>query len=56
MKNETEGVPITALREIKILKKLNHPSIVTCVSMIVQRMFVLPIMNHSKTFYTMFGV
>ncbi|KAF9509656.1 hypothetical protein BS47DRAFT_1396698 [Hydnum rufescens UP504] len=37
MKDETEGVPITALREIKILKKLNHPSIVSVVSMIVQR-------------------
>jgi serine/threonine protein kinase len=37
MKDETEGVPITALREIKILKKLIHPNIVSVVSMIVQR-------------------
>ncbi len=28
MDNEKEGFPITALREIKILKQLNHPSIV----------------------------
>ena len=37
MKNETEGVPITALREVRILKELRHPSVVTVVSMIVQR-------------------
>lgn len=37
MKNETEGVPITALREIRILKQLDHPSIVSLVTMIVQR-------------------
>ena len=37
MKNETEGVPITALREIRILKQLKHPSIVSLVTMVVQR-------------------
>lgn len=37
MKNETEGMPITALREIRILKQLKHPSVVTVVTMIVQR-------------------
>ncbi|KAJ3035650.1 serine/threonine protein kinase, CMGC, CDC2/CDK sub [Rhizophlyctis rosea] len=29
MHNEKEGMPITALREIKLLKKLRHPNIVT---------------------------
>ena len=28
MHNENEGVPITALREIKILKRLRHQNIV----------------------------
>ncbi|KAI8921752.1 kinase-like domain-containing protein [Entophlyctis helioformis] len=27
--NEKEGIPITALREIKILKALNHPNVIT---------------------------
>jgi len=27
MENEREGFPITALREIKILKKLDHPNV-----------------------------
>ncbi|XP_013927248.1 PREDICTED: cyclin-dependent kinase 12-like [Thamnophis sirtalis] len=26
--NEKEGFPITAIREIKILRQLNHPSII----------------------------
>ena len=28
LENEDEGVPSTAMREISILKELNHPSIV----------------------------
>lgn len=28
LENEKEGFPITAVREIKILRQLNHPSIV----------------------------
>lgn len=31
--NEAEGMPVTALREIKILKRLKHPSVVTLVEM-----------------------
>ena len=29
LENEDEGVPSTAMREISILKELNHPNIVT---------------------------
>ncbi|KAF8306766.1 Pkinase-domain-containing protein [Clavulina sp. PMI_390] len=55
MKNETEGMPITALREIRILKELKHPSVISLVTMIVQRQrgatessiyMVFPYMDH----------
>lgn len=35
--NEKEGFPITALREIRILKALNHPNIIPIVDMAIQR-------------------
>jgi serine/threonine-protein kinase BUR1 len=37
MHNEKEGMPVTALREIKILKALQHPCIINIVDMIVVR-------------------
>ncbi|TCD68853.1 serine/threonine protein kinase, CMGC, CDC2/CDK sub [Steccherinum ochraceum] len=37
MHNEKEGMPVTALREIKILKALHHPCIVDIVDMFVVR-------------------
>ena len=37
MHNEKEGMPVTALREIKILKALHHPCIINIVDMIVVR-------------------
>ena len=36
MHNEKEGMPVTALREIKILKSLHHPNIID-----IQDMFVV---------------
>ncbi|CAE6479739.1 unnamed protein product [Rhizoctonia solani] len=36
MHNEKEGLPVTALREIKILKMLSHPSVVTVCDMVVE--------------------
>ena len=35
--NEKDGFPITALREIKLLKALNHPNILRLVEMAVER-------------------
>jgi len=37
MHNEKEGMPVTALREIKILKALEHPCIINIIDMIVVR-------------------
>lgn len=37
MHNEKEGMPVTALREIKILKALKHPCIVEILDMFVVR-------------------
>lgn len=37
MHNEKEGMPVTALREIKILKALSHPNIIEIVDMFIQR-------------------
>ncbi|KIL57549.1 hypothetical protein M378DRAFT_87715 [Amanita muscaria Koide BX008] len=55
MHNEKEGMPVTALREIKILKALKHPSIVDILDMFVVRSnhkdplsvyMVFPYMDH----------
>ena len=55
MHNEKEGMPVTALREIKILKALKHPHIVPLVDMFVVRSnpkdplsvyMVFPYMDH----------
>ena len=35
MHNEKEGMPVTALREIKILKSLHHPNIIDIDDMFV---------------------
>jgi serine/threonine-protein kinase BUR1 len=37
MHNEKEGMPVTALREIKILKSMKHPNVVDIVDMFVVR-------------------
>jgi serine/threonine protein kinase len=37
MHNEKEGMPVTALREIKILKALHHPCVVNILDMFVVR-------------------
>jgi serine/threonine protein kinase len=37
MHNEKEGMPVTALREIKILKALEHPNVVELLDMFVVR-------------------
>ena len=37
MDNEKEGFPITAIREIKILKALNHPNIINLIEVVTSK-------------------
>ena len=37
MHNEKDGFPITALREVKLLKMLSHPNILRLEEMVVER-------------------
>ncbi|KAI9315011.1 kinase-like domain-containing protein [Dichotomocladium elegans] len=47
MHNEKEGIPITAIREIKILKQLHHKNIVPLTDLAVDRVYmVFPYMDH----------
>lgn len=46
MHNEKEGMPVTALREIKILKALHHPCIIDIVDMIMVRSELIHVCLH----------
>ncbi|KAJ2159464.1 serine/threonine protein kinase, CMGC, CDC2/CDK sub [Coemansia sp. RSA 552] len=57
MHNEREGLPITAIREIKLLKSLDHPNVVPLTDMLVRHdstqppsvYMVFPYMDHDLT-------
>ena len=36
MHNEFQGLPITAVREIKLLKKLKHPNVIELVDIVME--------------------
>lgn len=41
LENEKEGFPITAIREIKILRQLNHKNIVNLIEIVTDKEDVL---------------
>lgn len=58
MHNEKDGVPITAIREIKILKQLHHKNIVPLMDIAVQKgndSPLLPTMGNTSTYCQLLG-
>lgn len=45
LENEKEGFPITAVREIKILRQLNHPNIVNLIEIVTDKQDALEFKN-----------
>lgn len=45
LENEKEGFPITAIREIKILRQLNHPNIVNLMEIVTDKQNALDFRN-----------
>eukprot|EP00039_Didymoeca_costata_P010635 m.143759 g.143759 ORF g.143759 m.143759 type:complete len:803 (-) comp14905_c0_seq3:2834-5242(-) len=54
MENEKEGFPITAVREIKILKTLNHSSIVSLKGIVTDAEHPVELMKSKGAFYMVF--
>ncbi|XP_071962031.1 uncharacterized protein [Antedon mediterranea] len=52
--NEKEGFPITAIREIKILRQLNHPSIVNLREIVTDKQDALDFRKDKGAFYLVF--
>lgn len=54
LENEKEGFPITAVREIKILRLLNHPNIVNLKEIVTDKQNVLDFQKDKGAFYLVF--
>ncbi|RWS03472.1 cyclin-dependent kinase 13-like protein [Dinothrombium tinctorium] len=54
LENEKEGFPITAVREIKILRQLNHPNIVNLKEIVTDKQNVLDFKRDKGAFYLVF--
>ncbi|XP_062865307.1 cyclin-dependent kinase 12 [Trichomycterus rosablanca] len=52
--NEKEGFPITAIREIKILRQLNHPSVVNMKEIVTDKQDALDFKKDKGAFYLVF--
>lgn len=56
LENEKEGFPITAVREIKILRQLNHPSIVNLKEIVTDKQDALDFKKDKGAFYLVFEI
>ncbi|KAL0268020.1 UNVERIFIED_CONTAM: hypothetical protein PYX00_010110 [Menopon gallinae] len=54
LENEKEGFPITAVREIKILRQLNHKNIVNLREIVTDKQDALDFRNDKGSFYLVF--
>ncbi|GFY61691.1 cyclin-dependent kinase 13 [Trichonephila inaurata madagascariensis] len=54
LENEKEGFPITAVREIKILRQLNHKSIVNLMEIVTDKQDALDFCKDKGAFYLVF--
>ncbi|GAB1603554.1 cyclin-dependent kinase 12-like isoform X1 [Argonauta hians] len=54
LENEKEGFPITAVREIKILRQLNHPNIVNLKEIVTDKQDALDFRKDKGAFYLVF--
>ncbi|GIX89691.1 hypothetical protein CDAR_81171 [Caerostris darwini] len=54
LENEKEGFPITAVREIKILRQLNHQSIVNLMEIVTDKQDALDFCKDKGAFYLVF--
>ncbi|KAK6165691.1 hypothetical protein SNE40_022572 [Patella caerulea] len=54
LENEKEGFPITAVREIKILRQLNHPNIVNLKEIVTDKQDAMDFKKDKGAFYLVF--
>lgn len=54
LENEKEGFPITAVREIKILRQLQHPNIVNMIEIVTDKQDALEFRKDRGEFYLVF--